>query len=138
MCWIYLGWSIRGRVSREIWWIVEGRDFAMGNNAATCSDIDLGTMMFDGAELNDMPDDVGTDSEQLTAQQRRAASACGDLSFPFALSQQSIILLSISPPCRGIPASTPPARAKTRKKDVSQFFIAKVTIFTNQRCCQSI
>ena len=135
---MYLGWKIRGRVSPEIRWIGEGRDLTDGNNAEICSEIDLGIVMFDGAKLNDIPDEVGTDSEQLTAQQRRAASACGELSFPFALSQQSIILLSIFPVCKGIPASTPPARAKTRKKVVSQFFIAKVTIFTNQRCCQSI
>jgi hypothetical protein len=47
--------------------------------------------MPDGEKLKEMPDWVGTDSEQFRAQQRRAALARGELLFSRALSQQSII-----------------------------------------------
>jgi hypothetical protein len=48
--------------------------------------------MFDGEKLNDALDEVGVDSEQLTAQHKRVASAAGVLSLLFALSQHFIIL----------------------------------------------
>jgi len=48
--------------------------------------------MFEGVKLSEPPNEIGAASEQFVAQQRRAASAAGDLSLLFALSQHFIIL----------------------------------------------
>ena len=45
----------------------------------------------DGEKLNESPEDVGAESEQLRAQHNRAADAACDLSLLLALSQHSII-----------------------------------------------
>ena len=45
----------------------------------------------DGEKLTESPDDVGAESEQLSAQHNRAAVAACDLSLLLALSQHSII-----------------------------------------------
>ena len=80
-------------------------------------------MIAEGEKLNDVLEEVGEESVQFIAQQSRAISPAGVCSPLFALSQQSIIRLSILPECRGVPASTPLASARNRIKDVSHFFI---------------
>ncbi len=83
--------------------------------------IDFVTVLFDGAKLHELPNEVGADSEQFTAQQSRAASALGVLSLLLALSQHFIIWLLAE--CNGVPDTTPSARAKTNKSKVSRFTI---------------
>ncbi len=87
-----LGWGPRGSISREhlsgdASWVER-----TGNKAASCSAIERGIEPFEGEKLNDTPEGVGVESEQLTAQHNRAASAIGERSLPLALSQHFIIL----------------------------------------------
>ncbi|MGB7070660.1 MAG: hypothetical protein WBD22_14300 [Pyrinomonadaceae bacterium] len=77
--------------------------------------------MFDGEKLKDAPDEVGVELEQLTAQHNRDACAAGVLSLLFALSQHFIICPRGA--CSGVPANTPPARAESKKSNVSLFTI---------------
>ncbi|HEV8591110.1 MAG TPA: hypothetical protein VGQ55_03335 [Pyrinomonadaceae bacterium] len=84
---------------------------------------DLEISIFAGTKLNDPADEVGVGLVQLTAQHSLAAFASDDLSLLFALSQHSIIPESIFPACSGMPASTPPARVKSKNKDVNHLFI---------------
>jgi len=70
---------------------VAGRSERIGNKLAIWSAIDFEIVAFDGEKLNDIPDGVGTVSEQLTAQHNRVASAIGDGSLLFARLQHFII-----------------------------------------------
>ena len=67
------GWSFPGRTSRAYSCVAAGGFAGTGNKAAIWSAIDCEIVAFDGEKLNDMPDGVGIDSEQLTAQHKRAA-----------------------------------------------------------------
>jgi len=69
------------------------------------------------------PDDALAGSVQFAAQHKRAAFAAGDRSPLFACLQQ-LIILPCPPEWSGIPAATPPAIARSRKMDVSRFFIS--------------
>ena len=80
--------------------------------------------MLDGEKLNDAPDGVGVESEQFTAQQRRVASAAGDRSPLFALSQHFIILSFVE--CSGVPDTTPPIRVTSMKSNVYRLIISKI------------
>jgi len=83
--------------------------------------MDLATVVVEGVKLNEMPDGAGIDSVQLTAQHKRVAFAAGDLSLLLALSQHFIILLFDA--WRGVPDTTPPARAKSKQSNKSRFAI---------------
>ena len=65
-------------------------------------------------KLNEPPGAIGAEFEQFVAQQRRAASAEGDLSLLLALSQHFIIVSLRA--CSGVPDATLPARAKSTKR----------------------
>lgn len=91
----------------------------------------------EGAGLKDVPGAVGIGLVQFRAQHTRAAFASGDRSLLLALSQQDIIWLFI-PVCSGVPASTPPARAKTTNRVVSHRFIVKLTILDTCGACQEL
>lgn len=54
--------------------------------------MDLETDTFEGEKVVEIPDVVGADSEQFTAQQSALAKASAVLSLLFALSQHGIIL----------------------------------------------
>jgi len=71
---------------------VIGATFSLAKSAAICSAIDLVTVKFAGAGLNDAEDEDGADVVQFTAQHRRAASAMGDRSLLRARLQHSIML----------------------------------------------
>ncbi|MGB7203111.1 MAG: hypothetical protein WBD16_12740 [Pyrinomonadaceae bacterium] len=66
---------------------------------------------------------MGTDSEQFIEQQRRVASAAGERSLLFALSQQ-LIIFSFGA-CSGVPDTTPPSNATSKSNNVSRL----LTIF---------
>ncbi|MBK8464274.1 MAG: hypothetical protein IPL32_00445 [Chloracidobacterium sp.] len=70
--------------------------------------------MVEGLKLNEPPNEIGAAFEQFVAQQRRAASAEGDLSLLLALSQHFIILPLGA--WRGVPATTPPTTVKSTKR----------------------
>jgi len=133
---MYLCWRVRGRISRL--YLSETRRLVVSfwKSAEICSETDLEISTFEGVKLNDTPDEVGVGLEQFTAQHRRAASADGDRSLVFALSQQSIIWPSV-PECNGIPASTPPASAKSKNRDVTCLF-TQLTIFKWSKPCQGV
>ena len=76
---------------------------------------------FVGAELNELPEDVGAEFEQFKAQHKREASADGDLSLLFALSQHFII--DSFDERRGVPDTTPPTSANRIKSNVKRFAI---------------
>ena len=80
--------------------------------------MDLELFKADGKKLNEPAEDVGADSEQLTAQHKRDASAAGVLSLLFALSQHFIILLFGE--WSGVPERTLLARAKRKKDNISR------------------
>lgn len=64
---------------------------------------------------------VGVGSEQLTAQHSLDLSVADESSSARAASQQFAISGSLSPVCKGKPASAPLAKAITTTKDVSHF-----------------
>ena len=98
------------------------------NSEAICLIIEsLITTAIGDEKLRIEPGDVGIGLVQFNAQHNRAAFASGERSLLFALSQHFIIWLF--PECSGMPASTPPARAKTTNKVVSHLFICRFTIF---------
>ena len=78
-------------------------------------------LTFVGEKLVEKPDDIGADSEQLTAQQSRLAKASAVLSLLLALSQHFII--SAFGECKGIPAITPVASAISKKANVKRLTI---------------
>ncbi len=83
--------------------------------------------MFEGEKLNDAPGEDGAGLPQFIAQQSFAAlTLLASQSFVFFL-QHAIadIPFSALPEKTGVPASTPEARAKSRKRDVSHLFIFK-------------
>lgn len=83
--------------------------------------MDLEIVKLHGEKLNEPAEEVGADSEQLTAQHNRVASAAGVVSLLFALSQHSII--SSFTECSGVPDTMPPARATSKDIKVSLFTI---------------
>ena len=109
--------------------------FSLVKRAVIWSAIDRVTVKFAGAGLNEVPDEVGVDCEQFTAQHKRAASAFGEVSLLLARLQHSI-MPSIGA-CSGIPASTPEASARIMTSIVSRFAIS-LTIFPDWAKCQSI
>jgi|CXWL01.1.fsa_nt_gi hypothetical protein len=118
---MYLGWSFGGMILRVD---SEGGDncgVLFENNAAICSAIDLEMEILEEEKLYDALDEVGTDSEQLTAQHKSAAFAAGDLSLLLALSQHFIILSFGE--CSGVPDTTPPTRATSTKSNATRFNI---------------
>lgn len=121
--------------SREHDGDVIGAAFSFAKSDAIWSAIELVTVKFAGVGLNDADEEVGGACEQFTAQQRRAASAFGDVSLLLARLQHSI-MPSIGA-CRGIPASTPVARARITNSIVSRLAI-RLTIFPDREMCQSI
>jgi len=88
-----LGWNVRGRVSREKRDDAGSRSLRLGESCSIWPAMDLELFKADGTKLNEPAEDVGADSEQLTAQHKRDASAAGVFSLLFALSQHFIILL---------------------------------------------
>lgn len=62
-------------------------------------------------KLANVPDDTGEVSLQSIMHRSRASEAFGERSLLRALSQHFIVILG---ECSGIPAKTPPAKAKTR------------------------
>ena len=70
--------------------------------------------MLEGVKLNEPPNEIGAKFEQFVAQQRRAASAEGDLSLLFAFSQHFIILPLGE--WSGVPDTTPPTTVKSTKR----------------------
>jgi hypothetical protein len=85
--------------------------------------------MAEGEKLNDAPEElVGAVSEQFITQHKRTIFICGICccSALFIFLQHFIWLFAF-PECRGIPANTPPAREKSKNKDVSQFFITRLS-----------
>lgn len=93
-------------------------------------------MTAEGEKLKDAPEGVGTEFAQFKAQHNCVANTSGVFSLLFALSQHFIIWLLSE--CRGIPASTPPARARIRKSDVSHLFIYRFTILNQLKLCQDL
>ncbi|CAN5276851.1 hypothetical protein BH10ACI1_BH10ACI1_08000 [soil metagenome] len=121
---MYFGANFRGKISRSCENAIAEFEFCLiGNSDAICLIIESLTVKAVGEKLNDELEDVGAESLQSKAQQMRATLASFDCSLLFAFLQQAIIWLFIFPECSGIPASTPPASAKTRKSDVSHFLI---------------
>lgn len=83
--------------------------------------MDLETVKLSGEKLAVMPDDVGVDSEQFTAQQRRLAKTPLEVPLFLALSQQDIILSFGA--CKGVPEATPPITAKSKNNNVNRLTI---------------
>ena len=95
--------------------------FFAGNMSAIWSPIDRVTVVLDGEKFPEIPEDVGVDSVQLTAQHSRAASARGVFSEFRALSQHFIIWLLGA--CSGIPDTAPTARVNSRTPNVIRLII---------------
>jgi len=94
--------------------------------------------MVEGEKLKAAPGEFGTGLPQFTAQQSCAAlTLLASKSFVFFL-QHSIASIPFSalPEKTGVPASTPEASAKSRKSDVSHFFIFNFTIWNKLKHCQ--
>lgn len=89
-----------------------------------------------GEKLNDTLGDVGAGLLQFTAQQSCAALAVLTPIFFFLQHSIADMPFAASPEKAGVPASTPMPSAKSRKSDVSQFFIFKFTIFGKLDHCQ--
>lgn len=123
---MYLGWNNREITVNSCEWEIDGLIRSILNRSAICGEIDSLIATDDGEKLNDKPDEVGAESEQFNAQQRRATDASRDWSLLFALSQHFIS--RIFSECTGVPANTPPASAKRRKNDVRNLFIVNLTI----------
>lgn len=95
-------------------------------------------MMVEGEKLKDAPGELGAGLPQFTVQHNCAAlTVSASQSFVFFL-QHSIadIPFSALTEKTGVPASTPEARAKSRKRDVSHFFILNFTILNKSKDCQ--
>ncbi len=93
--------------------------------------------MVEGEKLKDAPGAVGAGLPQFTVQHNCAAlTVSASQSFVFFL-QHSIadIPFSALPEKMGVPASTPEARAKSRKSDVSHLIII-FTVFHLFNVCQ--
>ena len=86
-----LGWNFPGRILCKYSGAAASRSERTGNKLAIWSAIDLEIVAMEGEKLNDAPDGAGADSEQLTAQHNRAASAIGERSLLFARLQHFII-----------------------------------------------
>lgn len=69
----------------------------MSSSEAICLTIESLIMMVDGEKLNDVPEGVGAESLQFTAQHKRAIFASFVCSLLFAFLQQFIIRLFIFP-----------------------------------------
>ena len=74
-----------------------------------------------------MPEGVGVESEQFTAQHKRAILVSFDLSLLFALSQQFII--GSFGECKGVPDTTPTASAPSNKNNLNRFSILNNYMF---------
>ena len=121
---MYFGGDFSGKISRSSKAaIIEFGFCLISRSNAICLIIESLTVKAVGEKFNDELGDIGAESVQFKAQHKRATLASVDCSLLFAFLQQSIIWLSIFPECRGIPAKTPPARAASRKRDVSHFLI---------------
>lgn len=131
-----MGRNLCGRMVRSNEICTVGSGLSLLKSDVICLMIESLIITIEGEELNDEPGDVGEESVQLRAQQSRAALISGVLSLLFALSQHFIIWLFPFPECSGIPASTPPARAKTMNRDVSHLFIYRFTILNQSNRCQ--
>jgi len=101
-----------------------------GKRAAICSVMDFETLTPVGEIFVEIPDDVGVDSEQLTAQQSRLPKAAALASLLLALSQHFII--SSFGECKGVPDTMPAESAKSRDSNVSRFTIQKDYSFCSQ------
>lgn len=91
-----------------------------------------------GEKLTDAPGEEGVGLLQFTAQHNCAAlTLLASQSLVFFL-QHSIadIPFSALPEKTDVPASTPLASAKSRKSDVSHFFIFNLTLFDESNSCQ--
>ena len=133
---MYLGWNFRGRVSREYVDRLTGAAFSFANNAAICSAIDFETVNPEREKLIEAANAVGADFEQFIAQQSRAASAAGDLSLLFALTQHFII--SRLGEWSGIPPRIPLASVEITKTVVSHIFIFIPTVIYPSIGCQEL
>jgi hypothetical protein len=85
-------------------------------------------IMAEGEKLNDalVEELVGAVSEQFITQHKRTIFICGICCSALFIFLQHFIWLFAFPECRGIPASTPPAREMSKNKDVSHFFILRL------------
>ena len=131
---MYLGWNFCEKISRSNEIETAETDFSLPSNNAICLIIESLMMTAEGEKLNDAPEEFGAESVQFKAQHKRATFASDVCSLLFAFLQHFIIWLF--PECRGIPANTPPARAKIRKSDVSHLFIYRFTILNKPKFCQ--
>jgi len=108
------------------------------SSAAICLRIESLTMTATGEKLKDAPSELGAGFPQFIAQHNCAALTVFALqSFVFFL-QHSIVdipFFALSEKT-DVPASAPEASAKSRKNDVSQFFISSFTILNNSKYCQ--
>jgi hypothetical protein len=132
---MYLGWNVCERSSRENCSVLTGAIFPFAKSSAICSATDVVITKFVGVELKEPTGDDGTELEQFKAQHKREASADGDLSLLFALSQHFIILPFGA--CSGVPETTPPAKVKSRKNNMRRFAI-NLNIFLVSGDCQSL
>ena len=133
---MYLGGDFCGMIRRSNEIATIESDSSSLRSDVICLTIESLIITIEGEELNDEPGEVGNGLEQFIAQHKRAALASGDFSLLFALSQHFIIWLFPFPECSGMPASTPPARAKTTNKVVSHLFICRLTILNQSNRCQ--
>ncbi len=121
---MYLGGISRGACALSI--ETGGGEFVFSSDArkrAICLMIDSLTVNAGGAKFDAAPPGVGDESLQLIAQCSRARLAAGVCSPLFIFLQHFIDLPSMFPECSGVPASTPLARAKSRKTNVSRLVI---------------
>jgi hypothetical protein len=112
--------------------------FSRPSSGAICLRIELLITMVEGEKLNAVPGEFGTGLPQFIAQQSFAAlTLLVSQSFGFFL-QHAIadIPFSALPEKTGVSASTPEASAKSRKSDVSYFFIFNFTIWNKLKHCQ--
>lgn len=135
---MYLGWNFCEKTSRsnEKETCLLGLSFP--NNAAICLRIESEILMADGEKLNDAPGEVGAGLLQFMAQHNCAALTVFMSIFFFLQHSIADIPPSALPAKSGVPASVPPARAKSRKSDVSHFFIVKSTILNKLKFCQEL
>ncbi len=135
---MYLGWNFCEEISRSNRKEILGACFSALSNAAICLRIESLIITLEGEKLNVALGEDGAGLLQLTAQHNFAAlTLFASQSFTFFL-QHSIadIPFSALPEKTGVPANTPEASAKSRNRDVSQFFIYRFTILNKSKHCQ--
>lgn len=134
---MYLGWNFCGEVFRS----KENEaascvGFSRLKSDAICLRIESVMMTATGEKLSEALGEDGAGALQFITQQ--SCAALTDSASIFFFLQQSIadIPLAALPENTEVPASMPEASAKSRKSDVSHFFIYRFTLFDTKKRCQ--